>query len=995
MASRVPERQAVAAFLHQTPLADLTARNLNNLNLPSKERKSLVVAFSILRIFGERFAAHLQNAIQDQSMKERFNAVRQITDGFQRDPNYSPPAALLNVPTGMNVYRYVGALRRLSDATRSFPMRKEEKKALRAMMEALRQEENPPFSPEMAMDISKLLFNTVALQFKGQNVYFDQLLLRWRDGSGDNQRKGEALLAALPLRRWIERVPRSDAPFAPPPVGQSFEEYVVQCYIATLQANIGVEFSLKSRQLFEGLFRRGEETDLCVFTGDLSNFYTMKGSFHCTSLQFFLFMRLAYGVRKELHATLLEMILHRNQGWEPQSLQGFQDRQLWTDVVPDFENPYFRTAWEAWERVRRLVASPEQAAQNPYAWLFFSLLWSCQQKNEMLGCYELLRNEGHFEPSLDALYKFSWENRRRLPDHWRFFADIHREIRRRVKLQCEEELFLTIEPAFNIDTRPVEISQAGSLAEGFAAAMRRYDFPAGRKYTRLLRNFILHRQWFLFTCLRDLQAIDIDVHDEVFLDAVLSKQYEEMGNVTEEHRQWAQGKVLQWQARYAFAREELFHLYLTALRLKLRGEEACLEELEQFHSKLQQTYPDIPRIVPYVLLRFHPPLDRSKWESVQADRNAWIGNLEIANNPFPPSEVYTRITGTIEQFIESLTRSWENVELKGMFAQALNTSLRFGLFLQPQLVGDWFCITLTRAGVQWRKHSHVTQQGELKPVVGQANLRIYRRWTIVRNQPVFSFSFYHTEKRKAYSASTTLQVPPEVWEEESGGFWRCLYYCSQMILPEGGDGKGVQEELQRAAALGPDVQAEMVRFLQEVKVTARRLYAASQDSLPELNLGYSTFEIAAVGNIYPSHPRGSLLSEYVLGLTPFPQEAFISDVRDDLVLSCRRKFAQVQQQPIPLGINLSVINEKGELEQKPIWYTVHSSHDLKGEEAGSGGAEVDFYVTFLIGPIHVRLKYPRDVLQEREQSLQMRSLFDFQLLNCKAEHYKRLINASV
>lgn len=879
------------------------------------------------------------------------------------------------------------------------------------------------WSQEEETAVTQLYFGGGAFIHKNETIYFYDLIETWHQRTGLKDR----WTGLLSVRHWVDQPPRVLQRFSGI-LASSFKEFLIKCSIRVLEDNLQIKlnptFSPSLEKKLTNAFQTEEiRSDVCYFTADPQKLLNLDlGSWNgrskslLTSFRLFFSIVERFKVAQEKHRSLLQMIVSRNE-------QGPQlDSQVGAEA--------FTATWDRF--VSLFAKNWEESLDHPFCWPLFLHLMQTPKREAYFKLFEHLGKRLDFVVTVRLVYDFCRQNKEieEFPEIFvGKFGTILKEIAKNYgKIKNSERLFF--DPPLDLVAHKSQIDDALAHTVGFFDGLRSLskDPSTIEDIFTLLRNYLLRPAPEMFILMRDLKEMKAG-KEEKFIEEVLSSPFEPLKKeelaALETARPQAKKRVEALQKRYQFSGQQLCFIYLEFIRVILAKKEEELARTSRFIQDLSEFCPALKTTDIYFLFRYHNPMEvqiresRTErpvgFETVLDHLSLLRKNWAISDRGIERFIVDPRpITDSVKELVQLLAKSGSVEEERGPFENSCHNSLLSAFFPPLQPLNDYLRVNqIDEKGVVWRSDHLATHLGQLKLILGESSLGIYFNWMVIGNKPTLFFSFFDLSKKRAISSFQPLNVPlAEITEKETRrAFYGLLYTLGHHVLPETPDNPpdskaedipatwissytGVQETLD-TSSVSVEHQKEIWDFLRRTKIAYRTLFLSSVVDRP-FHMGISASQAAAQGHIFRSHPRGSLLPEFLLNMEE--PKYYIPDAPEEFVATLMARFSKSANERGDLGLNLTVVDKGGAEKALPILVQVQTKSDLippdeasskaHNEMAPSEDQEAGSWVTIGIeGGVKSPLRYPPKVLADRAL---FQTYFDFHNLLLKAAYYRSL-----
>jgi hypothetical protein len=859
-----------------------------------------------------------------------------------------------------------------------------------------------------------------ALYFRGGALIRNRVVYYFSDMVGAWSRRGHRierarLLESLNYRSTVEE--KASPPLESIELMQgSFPFFLAQFSVLVLAENLKTTFSLPLKNRIINIFMEDEKTrSYCsYFTADLERLYVMDlarmnrhSAYLILSIQLLIFFVQNYGVRGENRNLLFEMIFFRRADWKAAEVEGF-DKRRWDALIPDSEANEFEEGWSDYlELLDYIPGDKELKFRDPFSWPLFSLIWTHPHRKQIVLLCLMLSHQREVTLSLEAIYQFCRTNLS-LFDHEAapIFIRSYQEVLKQLEgAEHGEKLFL--DPPINLAKESTHLGHAENRAKRFVELAAPYRFPRDGRYMAMVRRFIFSPCDETFTLLRDAPILGIQRMPSEAVYAILLSPQALLAPgqlLPEAVRQKAASMAARLREAHQFIELETFSLYREIIRLALeKAEDQTVGRMSQVIYELNAFCPSIERKDRYFLFLYHPDVSSAEVASFVDLRRDWARAKNRLNRFIISGKNLAQILDPIQTFVDSLGCKCDHDEEREQFKATFRQSLVAAFFAPLQALLDYFRISNITAdrGITWADRVRATHLGELKFLLAKSTVGIYFHWTIQSDKPVFFLSFFDMAENRAQSIFIPIDVSIEALLEDDNrrkAFYTFLFALSQRVLreeadrdmpedaPEGPESwalafDGVDELFQefseeiKQGNLTHDQIAKMWDFIKKAKVAYRKLFLNTIEDQYTCS-EYEPRAVAAMGHIFPSHPKGALLPEALLRLQKV--ENFIPDGTDEFVSNVFRTnlFSRLTERPEGLNLNLNVMG----LEPIPILY--HVENILESEDRIR-------YVTLGVARdgIRVPLKYPDAAFADQDI---FTSYLRYHLLLLKAFVYRAL-----
>lgn len=925
------------------------------------------------------------------------------------------------------------------------------KKAFEDLVRCLRREEreeekgvvscSSPFSQQVGRELSKLYFSGGALVYNQQIITFYELVGTWKGFDSSNREMGDQLWDKLEATSWMGDDPKPVAPFVKyREAGYSFEKFLIAISIDGVEAHLGFRFSPLVRAALEEKFKNEQiRSDFCYFTADLPRFYTFNAAQFerasgvlIRSFQLFYFIKNNCGAREA--DPLLTSLIFMSPRWDETSLAGFSNRRWIQDPPLSGERvEAFHTAWDGLRAVLKAIPSSKEKEEdlfkNPECWDLLFFLWENPQRNAFIELICGVSKLPNFSMNLKSILHFCRENEGVLKiEIARFFVEIYGDTIKALEKKGKRVLkteAIFFDPPLRIAPNLCNLlGRSPENTEEFLRLMKGYSFTeeerSEAKYCAQLKQFILSPSPLIFDLFEGAKAIKIEITEHLFWDALArSKELLKPEQFAPEVAtlnalKLAQEHTTNIQKFYQFPNEQIFAIYIEVFRLIMGNKEGHIWRISQLIHELVSFCPALRRDDIYFLFRYHPEVLPGEVNDLKRMRDDWAKNEEQLRKFIVDRPVYSRILEEVQKLAALLSSVCDDEQIETRFRISCINSLLSAFVPPVQPLTDYFRITnLTAEGIRWGDPTWRTHLGQLKFILKQASIGIYINWSIIRDQPLLFLSFFNIQKREAFSSFLPIRVSAaEVsTEEKREPFYGLLKTLSQYLLREETDADmeedapetpeswipcftGLKEDLREyeplveKGVLKREEIAEMWDFFKRVKLSYRNIFLSSVANrrLPDF-VSYHPKAIAALGHIFPFHPRGSLLPEPIFRLRSDPGY-YTPDASEEQAANLRPLFSNRTERSEPLQLVLRLPGA-----EYPIEYQVQTEEQLTGpleerkvrnEVAPSVDLVQGRYVTLSIPGVSIPLRYPPEALNDPSTFLRY---FDYHNLILKAAAY--------
>jgi hypothetical protein len=872
-------------------------------------------------------------------------------------------------------------------------------------------------SEEDELAVTEVFFNGAAFVIDNKTVYISDVVALWKNQNEKYGKVYRQFLEQLSTRRWAKEVVKS-FPLFQNVKGEKVGEFWTQLSLAVIQKQLDLVFSEELRRKFGDLLSDSTvRSEVCYYLSDLESLYDMdvsrlkrSSTEFLRAIQVFLFLVREHGVVAEKRDWLLLMLVNMRPNWDVKNLAGFEAR-WWKKGVQKKECPVFREAWRCLEALLRRMNGGDES--DPDCWALFHLLWQSERRKLLIEAFYVMGEDQRFTLTVPIVYQFCkmYQNtlKRETVD---FLCQAQSQVLKVLDengIEVEHtELLIMAPPLENLENPQInphmQLGIAAETARRFVQLMKECKFPPGKRYVTLLHNAILYPTNLLLTLLKDAPRIGIEKYTEEFIWKTLSAHHsfrdkegkeiilypEEICEDASESYEGAIRKAAVLQQRYQFPDMEIFSLYTEMIRLMMAHERHTLGSTARFIAELEAFSPAVGKNVIYFLFRYHPKIDLAEWKKLVAARDAWAQDEQELNQfIINPAKIKQNLDA-VEAFVTTLSEACGDDSAP--FMGSLRQVLRGGFFGPIQPLTDFFRITnlTVKDGIRWSEPLRATHLGQVKLLSDQSKTGVYLNWEICRGYPTLFISFLDMKKNIAFSSFVSLQVSADslIENQRRKSFYLFLFNFTQIVLneqvhlPENYTERGVGPDRWTSCFLGlqelvadKDEQiteqdvAAIWDFTFRLKVLYRNLFLSTVTNRPILpHISEDPKVVASEGRIYPAHPRGSLIDQPLLDITPYPQ-FYLPDAHKANLASYMDKFQDVGQGELQL--NLVVTNGPQKIEA-PIYYSVESVSEIKAKAmADDDEKEADEedprrYVTLSVNVYQKRhkllMQYPPEAL---------------------------------
>ncbi len=326
---------------------------------------------------------------------------------------------------------------------------------------------------------------------------------------------------------------------------------------------------------------------------------------------------------------------------------------------------------------------------------------------------------------------------------------------------------------------------------------------------------------------------------------------------------------------------------------------------------------------------------------------------------------------------------------------------------------DYLRITdLTENGPRWGEPSWRGHLGQVKFILGEANIGIYLNWSLLKGKPVLFLSFFDIKKQKASSAFIPIEVPNEEITPNRAHFYSFILTIGSQVLRETAEYDVTPESPETPRSWIPAFTGleetlgnypplvlkqghvnKIWKFFQDVKLSYRNLFLCRVANRRPPEVGnYTPEAVAAQGHIFSCHPRGALIPNGLFEIAVKP-EFYIPDATEEFVSACRALFGHPSEHPVALNLSLKMPSGNHE-----ISYQVQTADQVTGEiehrrERNDAAPPVPmtqgYYVTLSSNGVRIPLRYPPEALQSAPL---FQRYFDYHNLVLKAAVYYSILS---
>lgn len=898
-----------------------------------------------------------------------------------------------------------------------------------------------PMTEQEEMAATQLYFAGGAVVYERRTVYFSEMVGMWQNFHHLNSQRHQELLEQLSAREWAVDMPPKPIVAFTKYHQSTFPEFLVYCTIEALQKNLQLDLSpAVEADLAKRLVHEQTRSDLAYFSVDQRLFYEQDfarfkrpSATLIRSFQLYFFITRNFEVHHSKHNALLMMLLNMRSRWNPQKLPNFSERHWHQAPLEPEATGAFHNSWEGLHEILNAMTQRNVSFTDPSAddlkvfrdlecWDLLEFLWEHPERKVFIRLLCNLAKLPNFKMNLTSILDFCRENKDSLkPEMADFIPEKYGEVIQALTekgIQLTETQYLFFAPPFTIiPVMSIRFGTGADNAKKFVDLMSTYQFNKEKEYCLMLRQYILHPHSLMFELLKDVPAIGAEVSQNLLWEA-LSKEvmpFEPEEVPSPQTRIQAKEIAGKIQAAYGFSDTQIFSIYIELLRLVMNHQEAQMGKASHVIHELVLFCPSLKKEDIYFLFRYHPDIAPQEVALLADMRAAWAKNEVQLRRFVINQEFYNGILVAIKKFVTPLSQVCHDEFTAEKFQTTCQHSLLSAFFPPLQVLSDYFRITnVTEAeGMHWGQDVWRTHTGQLKFILGQASVGIYLNWAVYKDRPVLFLSFFDIRKGEAFSAFIPINVSAQ-WlaqDHRRKPFYNLMAILSQVLgetaiidPPEDAPETpqtwipsftGVQNELDNyqtdidAGNLKPEDVEAMWAFFRKVKLTYRNLFLTSIAGrrLPDFSV-YEPKPVAALGHIFSSHPRGSLLPKALLDIEPHV-EFYIPDADPEFVAACRPLFA-VPKTPSEL-LNLDLKLADGQ--PHPVSYQVLTADQLTGQEASQGVRnEVapqaklteGRYVTLSTGGVKIPLRYPPEALNSPQL---FQRYFDYHILLLKAACY--------
>lgn len=895
-----------------------------------------------------------------------------------------------------------------------------------------------PLSLEEEMGVTKLYFSGGALYYKDQPLYFSDMIGMWTEFNPSWGEKLEQLLSQLTARGWVQDTKVKIIPLFARHRGLSFKRFLIECSIDAIGENLNLKFSDFVRKDIAERFECEEvRSDLCYFTADPSRFYELKlppdrasGSL-ARAFQLFWFVNRRYGTlhKPEEKNAFLSILFFISSSWKESSFPEFYQRRWIEEMLLSGDKvDAFDFAWKGLKSILENISTEnkEKFYKDHRCWEVLFFLWKNPKRDAFITVILRLSKLPHFSMNLGSILSFCRENESNLTmENGDFFvrqyeATIAALQKGGKEIQNPQYIFFEEPPLKILPNLTYRLEVAPANAESFVHGMKPYAFSKEREYCLMLRQHILCPDDLMFELLWDIEAIGGHISEALLWD-VLSKEQEgftpKWGALLQQEEApprpvpspdtvaAAKAVSRNIQVAYQFSEVQIFSLYLEFIRLLMRGKGDLINKISGVIAELVWLCPSLRKEDVYFLFRYHPDISPADVAKLAEMREAWAKSERELNKFIIDQGRYQGIIKQIESFVEPLSKACPDDVLAGKFNSTCQRSLLSAFFPPLQPLTDYFRITnVTAEGIRWGQQEWSTHLGQLKFILGEANVGIYFNWAVIKDRPVLFISFFNAKTKEAHSSFIPIQVSVQqiASEESRVAFYSLLSVVSNLVLREEADMElpvdapdtpeswascfiGIEQVINNfKTGIKEEHINQIWIFLKKVKIAYRTLFLSSvaKRRLPD-PASYEPKAVAALGHISSFHRRGSLLSKSIFEIEP-QKECYLPDAAEEVVDTYRTLFATSTKGIRPLDLSLKMPNK----ESIEVSYRVQTIEELADDSLERTlRNEIAYrlldgrYVTLTARGIPVPLRYPPQALNDPEL---FRTYFDYHNLILKA-----------
>ncbi|MBX7067037.1 MAG: hypothetical protein K1X28_07390 [Parachlamydiales bacterium] len=916
------------------------------------------------------------------------------------------------------------------------------KKGFALITEALKHEEHDDgkgaddepirqLSPEEEFSLARLYFRGGALVFN-RVVYFSEMVHLWGSLANRNLSKVERLKKSLSVREWVDEAPAPILAFLSFGPGDhqetwSFPKYLVYCSVLSVQKNFGFDFPETVKAKLAEKFTDSENcrTDLCYFSATPRLLYELdigpferSSAFLVRAFQAFFWVTRNVDLAPEEHGALLIVFVYMENIWRPENFPNFANRK-W--VQPPWNQEYvdaFKESWKGLEdilsciakrkvKLSQLTKDDEALMACTQCWQLLRFLWHHPQRSFFIDLLIGLGKLPRFTMTLSTALEFCLCNQNKITPNIHqhlleaYAATIQTLDGKEIVIEHTESLFFNPPHAFH---QSVTYGFAIPRTNSFVEKMAPYNFPKDDKFCFMLREFILHPQARLFELLKDCEEIGIPVTHLLIYD-VFSKRHPQFAPQHDPQPQTRAAAIAlakQIQQTYRLSEIQIFSIYMELLRLVMNEQVGCVDRVRASVQAMAQLCPAISAETVWFLFRYHPEnLTVERVSTIADQRQAWVEDMDERQRFVVDQTMYQQNAQGIEEFANTASSACPDEITGSHFSLSCQMDLLAAFFPYLQPLSNFFHITnLTVAnGIRWGEPVWKTHEGQLKQIK-HSSVGVYLNWSVMKSRPVLFISFADLRTGRAVSSYVPLQVLNAVIDPIRGPFYGLLGTLAQQVLKEQAHGN-VEEDAPETpqswapAYVGvketidsfPDVSEQLIRiweFLRKVKLGYRNLYLTAITNSPvNVDPAMDLWRVAAAGNIFTSHPRGSLIPE----LPEEHPEHFTPDANEQFVEGCRQLFTQSTQKLELLNLDLKTASGNF-----PILYHTQTTEEFVGaafgdrenEKAAPPEERTGRYITLSAEGIKIPLRYPSEAFQNEQL---FRRYFDYHNLLLKSAYY--------
>lgn len=851
---------------------------------------------------------------------------------------------------------------------------------------------------------------------KSPVVYFSEVVRLWSFLSNQNQQRFQRFLQRLPGTKWVQSQQREIPElftFDPQddPGTWSLSQYLAAGSTAACATNFEIEPLPRVKGKFNAEFLGSEETrsDFCKFSEFPSLFYERdfessqrRSRILFRILQFYFFLTREFKIpdpeNSELehpaipetdYPILLNILVFMKFNLDriahPNFLVRKWERAL-AERVSEGEVQALSKAWNCLRRILSLITrrdisfsdptdEDQELASDPNCWNLLFFLWQRESREVFVTFFESLAKIHDFQLTLHSVWAFCECNQGLSTPYADCFivACLHAIVtltEKGVSIAHPEHLFFS---------PPFEVQSVAGAAYGFTVERTNRFIKRvsphlfgdrEKEYFLMLRNYILFPQVFLFELLDDCQGMGVGIDPDLLIH-VFTKRHPPC-EVTQAVRDSARAIVQEIIEKSDFTDAQIFDLYLTILCAIREGKELEVQRVKQAILTLQSFCPHLSAESCLFLFRYPAKeIVLSHANCLKEAREKWVADEDEDLDRFViDQQKYDDILQEILQFALALSQACPSPDPEKRslrFCESFRLELFASFYTSAQPLTDFFKLRgLFPDEIDWLDSHLKTHEGQLL-FLKHAAVNLYLNWQVLNDCPVL-FMLYR-KKGKTASAFFVLDVSAaEVSTEEKRVlFYGLLRRLAQQVLQEESTPDaletadpswasayvGASQDIKNSQ-LGPEFIGPIRRFLSRVKNENRKLYLRVIADPPLPDLPEDPEETAALGQIYESPGRMSLLPHDHVA----HPEYFSPDAEPAFIEAKRALFSQSTPEPQSLHLNLRTTD--GEF---PIFYHAQSKGEWINDPLDAGN-EAGKYVTLFCGDIRIPLRYPPEVLAD-------------------------------